>query len=774
MADYYFELPVNLADFSLNARSVVSNAIAEAKKDQAMLTNGHILLSIIDTERGWFSFVSDDLGLDSEHIRDDVEKYVNENQKNVSSLGWFGKNRYVDPATVDMIKMARECSSRLANRTEIDIPDLLLAIFEEHHGVAADILKKRGLDQEDFRIRLRRLLFRPRFTSDKDKVEKKYELPLNLRVFGTNISLLAVQNKIPPLYGRDEELEQVIEALCHRERPNSVMLIGEPGVGKTAIVEGLARKIEFEPKTMPKRLRDSQIVAIQMNTIVAGTSLRGQFEDRMKEVIREIKTNPNYLLFVDEAHTIIGAGSALGAPSDAAQVFKSVLARGEIRMIGATTLGEYKEFIREDEALDRRFRVVNINEPSLEETRSILFKLRPRLERNYSVKIPDDVIETALEMSPRYVRHLRLPDKVIGWLDTAAVKVEIAGRASVGQSDLIRVISKITRIPEDMITREVGERFESVRAKLGARVIGQKDAIEAVAKRLHLNKGPLKENFNRPDGVLMFLGPTGVGKTEVARALAEFLFGDENKMVRIDMSEYQEGSGSVDKLIGSPRGVVGSERGGILTNQLKDNPYTVILLDEIEKSSPNVLNLFLQAFDEGWITDGRGKRVYLSDAIIIMTSNLGSQHFKKLTNPLGFRSDDGDLRHIRSEVMKEVEKRFSPEFLNRVDEIVVFNPLSEDEIGQIADKLLKEVKDRMAKDRKYLKIDASVKYSLIKLGYSLAYGARFLKRTIEDRVKLPISSKWKKSDRFRVSSSDNEIVVQLNGHDEETDNIMPV
>ncbi len=767
MPDYYSELPVNLENFTLNARNVISNAITEARSKQVMLTNGHILLSIVELEQGWFSFVCEDLSLDPEHIREDVEKYVNENKKKISSIKWFGTNRYVDTSTVDTVKLAREYSLRIAERAEIDIPDLFLAIFDEYNGVAVNILKKRSLDQEDFRTRLIRLLFHPKLTVDKKKDEKRYELPLNLRVFGTNLNLLAVQDKIPPLYGRDEELEQVLEVLCHRERPNSVMLIGEPGVGKTAIVEGLARRIEFEPKSMPKRLRGCQIVNIQMNTMVAGTSLRGQFEDRIKEVIREIKTNPNYILFVDEAHTMIGAGSALGAPSDAANIFKSVLARGEIRMIGATTLGEYKEFIKEDEALDRRFRVVNINEPSLEETRAILIKLRPRLERNYSVKIPDEVVEMALTMSPRYVRHLRLPDKVIGWLDTAAVKVEIAGRTSVSQMDLIKVISKITSIPEDMITRDTGERFESVRAKLGTRVIGQKDAIEAVAKRLQLNKGPLKENFNRPDGVLLFLGPTGVGKTEVARALTGFLFGDEKKMVRIDMSEYQEGGNSVDKLIGSPRGVVGSERGGILTNQLKDNPYTVLLLDEIEKASPNVLNLFLQAFDEGWITDGRGKRVYLSDAIVIMTSNLGSEHFKKLTNPLGFRSDDGDLKHIKAEVRKEVEKRFSPEFLNRIDEIVVFNPLSEDEIGQIAEKLLKEIKERMAKDKKYLRIDASVKAVLVKLGYSLAYGARFLKRTIEDQVKLPISSKWKESSRFKVSSNENEIVIQTNGHDEE-------
>src|SRR5687768_17477283 len=555
-------------------------------------------------------------------------------------------------------------------------------------------------------------------------------------------------------------MDQVLEILCHRERANSVLLLGEPGAGKTAIAEGLARRIEFEPEKVPVRLRDCQIVNLQMNTMVAGTMLRGMFGDRIQNVIREIKERPSLILFIDEVHTMIGAGSALGAPSDAANVFKSVLARGEVRIIGATTTSEYKEFIQEDEALARRFRPVHVEEPSIEQTRTILYNLRPRLERNYSVRILDEAIETALEMSPRYMRHLQLPDKVIGWLDTASVKAEIGRRWEVTGADVVNVISKIARIPEDMVFREVTDRFRNVETTLTTRVVGQRTAIDAVARRLVLNKGPLKDGFDRPDGVLLFIGPTGVGKTELAKAIAEFLFGDEKKMIRVDMSEYQDGGVSVDKLIGMPRGIVGSERGGILTNQLKDNPYTVVLLDEVEKASPNLLNLFLQAFDEGWLTDGRGKRVYLSDAVVIMTSNIGSENFRKLTSPLGFLSHEVGIEQVQGEVLRELERRFPPEFRNRIDEVVLFGPLSSDEVRGITMHYLDEVRLTLARAGKTIDISDEALELIVTQGYSLAFGARFLKRVIDERIKLPISERWKDGNLFEVRVVDGEVVVQ--------------
>jgi ATP-dependent Clp protease ATP-binding subunit ClpA len=733
---------------------VLTISIEESKKRKHYyLGVEHVFYALTVVDEDLLNDIFDDLKIDKKKVLKLINDYM------ISQEQYIGEGLKIPLQTRNLFKSAYDYAQS-SGRSSIDSTDFLMVMFQESNSMPVKVLGSLGIDSVVIADKVFQKIRERKNRSDENR--RKYDLPYTLRQHATNLSKLAVMDRLSLVFDREEEITRVMEILCHIDRSNSVMIVGEPGVGKTAIVEGLARKIELEPYNVPVRLRNKVIVNLQMNSLVAGTVFRGMFEDRMEKIINEVKSRKNIILFVDEVHSIIGAGSAIGVPSDAANILKSSLSRGEVQIIGATTYSEYKEFIAEDEALARRFRLVHVKEPSIESAKRIMHGLKRRFEDTYNVEIDDEAIDESLALSSRYCKSLKLPDKVIGWIDTGCVKAEIYSEDKVvNKENIYQVVSQETNIPIDLIKRDILDRFQDMEEFFDNRIVGQKEAINSLAKHIRLNKGPLKGNYDRPDAVLLFLGPTGVGKTETAKALAEYMFGSPKNIIRVDMSEYKDGSIAVDKLIGMPRGIVGSSRGGILSNQVKDNPYSVILLDEVEKASDLVFNLFLQVFDEGFLTDGRGKRVYFSDSIIIMTSNLGSHEFSRFTKPLGFIESKDVVKSLKSTINKEVENHFSPEFINRIDDIVIFSPLSKEDVKKIASMHINSINSIMAEHGKTLTVTEEALDKLVDLGFSAKFGARFLKRTIDDIVKVPITLKWNEGSKFNAyfNSDSNDIRI---------------
>jgi ATP-dependent Clp protease ATP-binding subunit ClpC len=648
-----------------------------------------------------------------------------------------------------VLAFAAEESERLQHR-HIGTEHLLLGLLREERSVAAEILYERGLRLNIIREELTRST-----TSERQTVQKK-DTP-HLAEFSRDLTDAAVRGTLDPLIGRDNEIDRVVQILCRRTKNNPV-LIGEPGVGKTAIVEGLAQKIITGD--IPSYLADKRILALDLSLVVAGTKYRGQFEERLKTIMRELVENPQYIVFIDELHTLVGAGSAEGS-LDAANILKPALSRGEIQCIGATTPAEFRKSIEKDRSLERRFQAVKVPAPNEIEAIGILEGIKERYESFHHVEYDTKAIESAVYQSNRYIPDRFLPDKAIDIIDEAGARVKLRysqlanatkggsnysrydqevfePRHKISKEDIEDVIARWTGIPIASIKEEESQKLMRIEEELHKRVVSQEKAISALARAIRRSRAGLK-NPNRPVGSFLFLGPTGVGKTEVARSLAEFLFGSERAMIRFDMSEFME-KHSVSKLIGSPPGYVGHEEGGQLTERIKRNPYSVLLFDEIEKAHPDVFNILLQVFEDGHLSDSLGNSIDFKNTIIIMTSNIGARFIQKRGH-LGFQSsNDMQLEKMEEAVMGAVRQTFNPEFINRLDEIIVFEPLSDEDLLQVVSLLITQL-NRTLERRNILialTIEAS-RWIVEKTCKDRTYGARPLRRAIQKYVEDPLS-----------------------------------
>jgi len=795
--------------FTERAQKVLSLAQEEAVRlGHNNIGTEHILLGLIREGEGIAAKALIALNLGLEKIQDEVEALIGRGQEQPTNIAYTPRAKKVIELSMD--------EARKLGHTYVGTEHILLGLIREGEGVAARVLSNLGVSLNKARQQVLQLLGSSEVVSSSHSPSANVSTP-TLDSLARDLTASAKEGNLDPVIGRAKEIERVIQVLSRRTKNNPV-LIGEPGVGKTAIAEGLAQRIINNE--IPETLKDKRVMTLDMGSVVAGTKYRGEFEDRLKKIMDEIRQANNIILFIDELHTLIGAGGAEGA-IDASNILKPALARGELQCIGATTLDEYRKYIEKDAALERRFQPITVDQPSPEEAIQILYGLRDRYEAHHRVKITDEAIIEAVKLSDRYISDRFLPDKAIDLIDEASSKVRLRsytvppslkqlenkledirkekdaavqsqefekaaglrdteqkmreeldmtknewkekqGRmdTEVTPEDIAHIVASWTGIPVTKMAEEETERLLKMESILHERVIGQEEAVKAVSRAIRRARAGLKDP-KRPMGSFIFLGPTGVGKTELARALAESLFGDENAVVRIDMSEYME-KHSTSRLVGAPPGYVGYEEGGQLTEKVRRKPYSVVLLDEIEKAHPEVFNVLLQVLEDGRLTDSKGRTVDFRNTLIIMTSNVGAEMIKK-NSTLGFtavQNSGRDYDNMKDKVMGELKKSFRPEFLNRIDEIIVFHSLDESHIAEIVSLMAEELRKRLKEQEIEFTLTDSAKKFLAKEGYDPTFGARPLRRAIQKHIEDRLSEELLKG---AIVKGDSVEIDELNG-----------